>query len=148
MTPRTLALFTATIIAATLTVTSQAKDFPKGSPAFFTDYSKALAAAKKSGKPMLVVFSATWCPPCQANKKNVYPSANVKPYHDKFIWAYLDTDEKKNATVASKFKVSGIPHIEFLTKSGESLDKMMGGTSPTKFAKTLKGVLKKAAKRS
>lgn len=147
MTPRFLTFVSTAIIAAAFTVSSQAKDFPEGSPKFVTDYPAAVAAAKKSGKPMLVVFSASWCPPCQANKKNVYPSDAVKRYHDKFIWAYLDTDIPANAEVAGKFKVSGIPHIQFLTKDGETLDKAIGGTSPQDFAKTLKNVLKKAAKK-
>ncbi|MCB1098337.1 MAG: thioredoxin family protein [Verrucomicrobiae bacterium] len=148
MTPRILTFFSSAIIAATLTVAAQAKDFPKGSPEFLTDYPAAVAAAKKSGKPMLVVFSASWCAPCQANKKNVYPSDAVKPFHNKFVWVYLDTDVPANADVAGKFKVTGIPHIQFLTKSGAPLDKTIGATTPEQFAKTLKGVLKKATKKS
>ncbi|MGK0185994.1 MAG: thioredoxin-like negative regulator of GroEL [Verrucomicrobiales bacterium] len=147
MTPRILTFISAALIAAAFTGAAQAKDFPKGSPKFLTDYGTAVAEAKKTGKPVLVVFSATWCPPCQANKKNVYPSAAVQPYHDKFVWAYLDTDVAKNANVAEKFSVRGIPHIQFLNNDGSSLDKSMGGTTPERFAKTLKKVLKKAAKK-
>ena len=119
-------------------------DFPKGSPKFETKYKSALAEAKKAGKPVIVVFSASWCGPCQANKKNVYPADAVKPYHDKFVWAYLDTDEKANGKAAEEFGVSGIPHIQFLSKDGKSLDKQVGGTSPAAFAKKLDEVLAKA----
>jgi thiol:disulfide interchange protein len=119
-------------------------DFPDGSPKFETKYKSALAEAKKTGKPVIVVFSASWCGPCQANKKNVYPSDAVKPYHDKFVWAYLDTDEKANAKAAEEFGVSGIPHIQFLDKNGKSIDKQVGGTSPDAFAKKLEAVLAKA----
>ena len=143
MTRRILAIISAAIISSVLSVAANAKDFPKGSPKFVTDYNTALAAAKKADKPVLVVFSAVWCPPCQANKRNVYPSAAVKQYHEKFIWAYLDTDQPKNAAVANKFGVNGIPHIQFVTKDGKTIDKTMGGTTPKRFARTLKGVLKK-----
>ncbi len=125
--------------------TAQAGDFPKGSPKFETRYKTALKKAQETGKPLIVVFSATWCGPCQAMKKDVYPSEAVKGLHDKFVWAYLDTDEKDNAKPAAEFKVSGIPHIQFLNSKGEAIDKQVGGTSPEAFAAKLNDVLKKAA---
>lgn len=121
-----------------------AADFPKGSPAFEHKLSDALAKAKAEGKPVVAVFSAVWCGPCQAMKKEVYPSAEVKKYHDKFVWAYLDTDEESNAKDAEKFGVTGIPHIQFLDKNGKAVDKQVGSSSADQFASTLKSVLKKA----
>jgi len=125
--------------------TALAGSFPKGSPEFHTDYKTAEKAAKAEGKPMLVVFSATWCGPCQANKKGVYPSTSVKPFHDDFVWVYLDVDQKKNGPLAQKFGVNGIPHIEFVKAGGKTIDQAVGGTSPRSFAKKLKSVLKKAS---
>lgn len=121
-------------------------DFPKGSPTFVTSYAKALAESKESGKPAILIFSASWCPPCQAMKKEVYPSAAVKPFHDKFIWAYLDADDDKNKKAMEKYGVEGIPHIEFLNPSGESIGKQVGGGAPEDFAKKLKGFLDAPAK--
>ena len=127
------------------TQNGSASDFPKGSPTFVTGYDAALKAAKKTGKPVIAIFSASWCPPCQANKQNVYPSAEVKPFHDKFVWAYLDADEEANVPAMQKFGVSGIPHIQFLAANGTSIGKLIGGTSPKTFSKELENVLKKTS---
>jgi thiol-disulfide isomerase/thioredoxin len=104
-----ISLFLAVAVASVM-----ASDFPKGSPKFESSLKKASSAAAKSGKPMVVVFSASWCPPCQAMKKSVYPSAEVTPFHDKFEWAYLDVDDNDNNKAATQFKVNGIPHVVFL----------------------------------
>ncbi len=120
-----------------------AADFPKGSPKFESVLGTALSKAKKENKPVIAIFSAVWCPPCQAMKHDVYPSDAVKPYHDKFVWAYLDADASSNQAAMKKFDVSGIPHIEFLNQDGKSLGKQVGSSSADSFAKTLKDILKK-----
>ena len=137
-----------TILLALAAATSLtlASDFPKGSPEFKDSSVYALSAAQKSGKPVVMVFSAAWCGPCQAMKKDVYPSAAVKAFHDKFVWAYLDIDDERNERVAKKFNVSRIPHIEFLNPEGKEIDKQIGGNSPEDFAKTLASVLAKVKK--
>ena len=117
---------------------------PAGSPTFLHSYDKAIEAAAKEKKPVIVIFSATWCGPCQVMKKKVYPSAEVKPFHDKFIWAYLDADEKANEKPMQEFKVNGIPHIEFLGADGKSVDKQVGSSAPDAFVKKLEAVLAKA----
>jgi len=137
-------LFTALSALALLAVfssASHASDFPIGSPAFITSYDAALKAARETHKPIVAIFSASWCPPCQANKKNVYPSDAVKPFHDKFVWAYLDADAEANIPAMQKFGVSGIPHIQFLDSTGKPIGNVVGGTSPKDFAKTLAALL-------
>lgn len=127
-----------------LSLTASAGEFPKGSPKFVTSMRKVLSDQKETGKPAIVIFSASWCPPCQAMKKTVYPSDAVKPFHDKFIWAYLDTDDNQNKKASEKYSVNGIPHIEFLNAAGESIGQQVGGTSAESFAKKLEDILAKA----
>ncbi len=132
------------LLLAALALPALAADFPKGSPKFLTSYDAAVAAAKAENKPVVMVFSAVWCPPCQVMKKSVYPSKEVTPLHDQFVWAYLDTDVEANAAAAQKHGVSGIPHIEFLSPKGKSLGNQVGSSSPAEFAGTLQKILAKA----
>jgi thioredoxin-related protein len=136
------------LVAATLVLPSLAGDFPKGSPKFEDSYRKVMADAKKSGKPAIVVFSASWCPPCQSMKNEVYPSKEVQALHDQFEWAYIDVDNSDSSSekAAQEFGVQGIPHIQFVDAEGKTLDKQVGGSDPASFAATLKAVLAKAGK--
>ncbi len=136
-----IAFFAIAFIAASNTL---AGDFPQGSPAFEHKLADALVKAKADNKPVIVIFSAVWCGPCQSMKKKVYPSAEVKPFHDKFIWAYLDADDNANDADSKKFGVSGIPHIEFLDSAGKSIGQQVGSGSPEAFAKKLEEMLKKS----
>lgn len=134
-----LSLATALFAAALV----HASDFPAGSPKFATKYDEVLKSAKDNGKPAIVVFSASWCGPCQAMKKDVYPSAAVKPLQDKFNWAYLDIDVEPNGKLSDEFKIEGIPHILFIDKNGKIVDRQEGGSSPEEFSAKLAEVLKK-----
>ena len=140
------AFFAALAAMLVLPAMAVAADFPEGSPKFGTDYNKALEQAKKEGKPAVLVFSAAWCPPCQAMKKTVYPSKEVAKQHDKFVWAYLDVDDEANAAAAREHGVRGIPHIQFVDSNGKSLGNQVGGTTPREFASTLGNIAEKAKK--
>lgn len=134
------------LITALFASVLNAADFPAGSPKFVTSHDMVTRSAKENGKPALIVFSASWCGPCQEMKKNVYPSAEVKPFHDKFNWAYLDIDEPANLKVFEGLKLESVPYILFLDPSGKKLDVQDGGVETSKeFASKLDGVLKKAA---
>lgn len=115
-------------------------------PEFLHDFDEAVAASEESGKPTVVIFSASWCPPCQQMKRGVYPSETVQPYHDKFVWAYLDADDPKNGPVSQKFGVSGIPHVAFLQPGGEPIGYFKGGVSPDTFVEVLEKALEATEK--
>ncbi len=112
-------------------------------PQFYNDYNSGVAAAKAANKPMVVVFSAAWCGPCQHMKQAVYPSAPVAPYHDDFVWVYLDIDDPRNATAVAQHRVGPIPHISFKDSSGSSVETLKGATRPDQFANLLEKVSRK-----
>jgi thioredoxin-like negative regulator of GroEL len=117
----------------------------KGAPAGFqTNYDTALSLAQSSGKPLVLIFSASWCPPCQQMKKQVYPSQEVAPYKSQFVWAYLDVDQPSNKSIAQKFGVRGIPHIALVNTQGHEITAFSGGMAPAAFAAKLQSTLASA----
>ena len=89
------------------------------------------------GKPLIVEFWATWCPPCRTN----IPHLNelYKKFHAKGLEAVGITKEEeavvkafqkdlpmdypvgidKSGTISSSFGVRGIPHAMLVDKSGK-----------------------------
>tara|TARA_R110000850_G_scaffold169794_1_gene295068 strand:+ start:254 stop:796 length:543 start_codon:yes stop_codon:yes gene_type:complete len=116
----------------------------QAAPTFHHDYASAAQAAKAANKPLVVIFSATWCPPCQQMKKSVYPSREVAPYHNTFVWAYLDADDPKNKALMTQNRVNGIPHIAFENASGNHIGKLTGGVAPAYFADVLREMTEKS----
>jgi thiol:disulfide interchange protein len=113
---------------------------------FLHDYDEAVALAQKENKPLMVVFSATWCPPCQTMKKEVYPSTVVKRELDDWVCVYLDFDDSKNKKVKTQYQVKNIPHIQLLSSKEVAIDKQVGSSTAQQFAKWLKKNKSKAAK--
>lgn len=118
----------------------------ESAPEFSHDFAEAATTAKEAKKPLIAIFSASLCPPCQQMKRSVSPSETVQSYHDKFVWAYLDADEEKNRPLAGKFGVSGIPHIAFLRPDGSMIGHFAGAVSPEQFTEILDKVLVDAKK--
>ncbi len=137
--------FLITLVSLALGLSSvSAGEFPKGSPKFEKRYKAALAEGVKTGKPVLLVFSASWCHYCQDMKNDVYPSKEIQPFHDKFVWAYLDADEAANKKPKELYGVGGIPHIEFVDGTGKSFGQQVGASKSEAFAKELTAMLAKA----
>lgn len=112
-------------------------------PPFVRNYEEARALAIKEHKPMVVIFSASWCPQCRQMKKKVYPSASVKAYHDKFVWVYLDVDIASNQSAAQQFGVYGLPHIVGLKADGTRLFMQVGPSDSASFALQLQTALER-----
>lgn len=96
-----------------------------------TDLTSAKALAKKDDKPMLVVFSASWCPPCQALKKKVYPQASVKKALEAWVPVYVDADA--NEDLAKKHNIEGLPTLLILDASGKELSRQVGCNPTSTF---------------
>ena len=80
------------------------------------DLSAALDAAKKSRKPAVIDFSATWCGPCHMIAP-VY-GALATEYKDRVVFLKVDVDKAQDA--AAQWKVASMPTFVFISSTGNS----------------------------
>jgi thiol:disulfide interchange protein len=95
----------------------------KTEPGWTSNYTQALARAKKEHKLVMVDFNAT-CGPCQMYKQQVFPGAKFKQATKNVILVTIDTDEQPQ--LARKFGIQGIPDIRFIAPSGKQVGKIVG----------------------
>lgn len=122
---------------------------------WLTDYDKAMAAAKESGKPVLVDFTGSdWCGWCIRLKDEVFTKQSFVDGAPKdYVLLELDFPRRKpqaaavrqkNETLAKKYGIRGFPTILLLDASGKVLAKTgyrQGG--PDAYLTHLKDLLKK-----
>jgi len=76
-------------------------------------FKKANKIAKQENKPLIILFSATWCPPCQKMKRELLKDpAFVEMANEHFVFAYLDVD--RNRMTSSQFKARSLPTMVFM----------------------------------
>ncbi|AQT67318.1 Cytochrome c biogenesis protein CycY [Anaerohalosphaera lusitana] len=92
---------------------------------WYKDFAKAKQTAKQEDKPILAVFSAAWCGPCQAMVKSVYPKDNVKQYLNDWVPVYID--EADYPQVVRKFNVRAFPTFVLLNSQGAEAGRFVGG---------------------
>ena len=76
---------------------------------------------EQATKPVLVDFSAEWCPPCKMLKPVLERIA--LEYGDKMDFFGVDTDN--NMELSQKFSISGVPTMIFF-KNGKEVKKLVG----------------------
>lgn len=74
------------------------------------DYKTAYAKAQQGDKPLLVLVTATWCPPCQSMKATTIPQLLRQDAFKDFHYATVDLDEE--ADLAQKLIGNrGVPQL-------------------------------------
>ena len=74
------------------------------------------------GRPMIVDFSATWCPPCRQLKPIFEKLA--EDFRGRIDFVTIDVDE--NPTLAQAYGVQSIPMMVFLNKDGQIQNTIVG----------------------
>ena len=95
---------------------------PERGIAWRTDFHAAAQESAETGKPMLVDFTASWCPPCQLMEHEVWPDQRVAGRLERdYIPVKLDVDERANQQIQARYGVRAIPTIMVMDAKGHVL---------------------------
>lgn len=96
---------------------------------------QATELSLQTGKPMLVLVTADWCPPCQTLKRVTLVDPDVVEWvNSNTIPVYLE--ESTNPDEIGSLPVSSYP-TTFLIQDGKILGSLKGYKSADKFIKSL-----------
>ena len=95
------------------------------------EYNAALEQAAKADKPILVVFSATWCGPCKTMKKTTFANADVVA--DLKDWVCVKVNFDLNPQLISHYGIRGVPSSIILNPAGKEVSRRVGLLAPEPF---------------
>jgi tetratricopeptide (TPR) repeat protein len=111
------------------------------------DFDAALEEAKKTRKPLLVDFEAESCRWCARLDENTYRDPVVVELSRRFVPVEIDLDAGPDeVAIATRYKVSSLPSIVFISPSGHQLLKVDGFQGEGQFPNTMRAALKAAGK--
>lgn len=86
----------------------------------------AITQAKKSNKPLLIVFSAQWCPACNMLDENVFHGDKFKETTNGIVKLILDVDSDISWNLKEKFKIGGYPTVVLTTSTLNEIGRFVG----------------------
>ena len=139
-----LALFAATAIAAcskqpapVVPPSTAEHGLPAGIDWFQGGVDAAFEASRKNGKPVLLYWGASWCPPCHLLRATLFPRQDFQQKAKLFIPVYLDGDEPGAQKWGETFGVTGYPSVVILNGDRAEILRIAGGQDLSQYATML-----------
>ncbi len=106
------------------------------------DYAAAFKQTEETGKPLVVLVGADWCPGCRTMKNSTLPQVERKGLLSKVAFAHVNTD--RDGSLAGKLMKGGsIPQLVMFQKKADgswSRKQLTGAQSPSSVEAFLNSV--------
>ena len=102
---------------------------------WLTDFKKAREASIESDKPIVAMFSASWCGPCKKMIATVYPTDEAMNALESFVPVYIDSEKQRE--LAAKNNINSFPTFICFDIDGVAVERHSGGGSVEKFTEML-----------
>ncbi len=113
---------------------------------WFTDFDKARAAAETQNKPILLYFTASWCPPCQQMARSTWPNKRVETIiTQSFVPVKVDVSnegQKPPNRLSVQYDALALPTLILADRYGNPLEFLEGAVSANELILLLKKVLR------
>jgi thioredoxin-like negative regulator of GroEL len=90
------------------------------------DIDRAFARARAEGKPVLLYWGATWCPPCNQLKATLFNRQDFAALSRHFVAVHVDGDRPAAQKLGQRFKVSGYPTVVLFNPQGQEITRLPG----------------------
>ena len=83
---------------------------------------QALAAARDSGKPVMVDYYADWCTSCQEMEHETFTQSDVQSRLSQYRWLQIDlTNNPDDQALLDRYSITGPPAILFFGSNGQEI---------------------------
>lgn len=128
-------VLTAAMAFLAICVHAQGVDFmPEG-----TLLKDAVAKAKQEGKMVFLDCYTSWCGPCKAMAKNIFPQQEVGDYmNPKFVSIKIDMEKGEGPALQEKLQISAYPTFIIFNNDGNEVGRFLGGSDAAELIERVK----------